>query len=190
MKKILLCILFILSLTLKSYSNDNVGISNFIEDFSIKFENINKNSKNKEKDIYKLANEILDLDWMGNFILGQHRRTISEEKKQKFIEYYSKSLIKNYIPLLDVYKRDSYKILKIEETKRKGTFNVDTTIRHNDKDVNNTFRIVKKNNKYYITDIITEGISFISSQRSEVNSIINSKGFDAFLTELKTKNNG
>ena len=86
MKKILLCILFILSLTLKSYSNDNVGISNFIEDISIKFENINKNSKNKEKDIYKLANEILDLDWMGNFILGQHRRTISEEKKQKFIE--------------------------------------------------------------------------------------------------------
>ena len=50
--------------------------------------------------------------------------------------------------------------------------------------------VYDENNKYYITDIITEGISFISSQRSEVNSIINSKGFDAFLTELETKNNG
>ena len=187
MKKILLCILFILSLTLKSYSNDDIGINNFIEDFSTKFENINKNSKNKEEDIYKLANEILDLNWMGNFILGQYRKTISEDKKEKFIEYYSKFLIKNYISVLDVYKKDSYKITKIEETKRKGTFNVDTVIKHKDKDVNNTFRIVKKNNKYYITDIITEGISFISSQRSEVNSIISSKGFDAFLTDLENK---
>lgn len=190
MKKILLTILFVFSLTVRSYSDDNIGIANFIDDFSTKFENINKNSKNKEKDIYNLANEILDLNWMGNFILGQHRKTLSEDKKEKFIEYYSKSLIKNYISVLDVYKKDSYKILTIEETKRKDTFNVETNIKLKDKEVNNTFRIVKKNNKYYITDIITEGISFISSQRSEVNSIISSRGFDTFLKELEAKDNG
>ena len=185
MKKILT--LFFVLLSINSYATDSDGIKRFIDNFAVKFENINTNSKNKEQDMYNLANEILDLNWMGNFILGQYRRAIPEDKKAEFIELYSKSLIRNYIPVLDVYKKNNYNIVDIKETKKAGTFNVSTVIKYEDKEVNNDFRIVKKNNKYYITDIITEGISFISSQRSEVNSIISSKGFDNFLEELKVK---
>ena len=185
MKKILTLIFTLLSFN--SFANNEKDIKNFIDDFAVKFETINSTSKNKEQDMYNLANEILDLNWMGNFILGQYRRTIPEDKKAQFIELYSKSLIKNYIPVLDVYKKNNYTIKEIKETKKARTFNVSTVIKYEDKEVNNDFRIVKKNNKYYITDIITEGISFISSQRSEVNSIISSKGFDNFLQELKAK---
>lgn len=168
---------------------DKDGISKFINNFAIEFENISKitNQKLKEDSVYTLANNILDLDWMGNFILGKYRKTITQQEKQEFIDNYSKILIKNYISVLDVYKKDSYKIILIEQVKE-NTFNISSIVKYNDKEVKNNFRIIKKDNKYFIRDIITEGISFISAQRSEINSVITSKGFSKFLNELKIKN--
>lgn len=168
---------------------DKDGINKFINNFAIEFENISKitNQKLKEDSVYTLANNILDLDWMGNFILGKYRKTITQQEKQEFIDNYSKILIKNYISVLDVYKKDSYKIILIEQVKE-NTFNISSIVKYNDKEVKNNFRIIKKDNKYFIRDIITEGISFISAQRSEINSVITSKGFSKFLNELKIKN--
>lgn len=186
-----ICLIFI---SFNSFANnlsntDRNSINNFVDNFAGEFENISKitNQTLKEESVFKLANNILDLDWMGNFILGKYRKTITPQEKQEFIENYSKILIKNYISVLDVYKKDSYKITSIEQIKE-NTFNVFTIVNYDNKEVKNNFRIIKKNNKYFIRDIITEGISFISAQRSEINSVITSKGFNNFLNELKTKN--
>ena len=124
---------------------------------------------------------------MANFILGKNRNTITDEEKNEFIENYSRTLIRNYIPVLDVYKNGDYKILSMESSKE-NNFNVSTIINYNNNEVKNNFKIIKKNNGYFIRDIITEGVSFISAQRSEINSIISSKGFNNFLTTLKEKN--
>lgn len=168
---------------------DKNGISMFIDNFAVEFEKIGKitNQAHKEELVYRLANNILDLDWMGNFILGKHRKTVAPQDKQEFIENYSKILIKNYISVLDVYKKDSYKITSIEQVKE-GIFNVFTVVNYDNKEVKNNFRVIKQDNKYFIRDIITEGVSFITAQRSEINSVITSKGFNKFLNELKTKN--
>ena len=186
-----ICLVFI---SFNSFANnlskaDENGINVFINNFAIKFEQINKitNQTYKEESVYGLANNILDLDWMGNFILGKHRKTATQQEKQDFIENYSKILIKNYISVLDVYKKDSYKITSIKQVTA-NIFNVFTIVNYDNKEVKNNFRVIKKDNKYFIRDIITEGVSFITAQRSEINSVITSKGFSKFLNELKTKN--
>ncbi len=170
-------------------ATENSEIEDFIENFSIEFEKISKLKTQKEKEdiTYNLANKILDLNWIGNFILGKNRNSFDENTKKNFIKYYSKSLIKNYISFLDSYKKENYKILKIEK-KKENLFMVDTTIKLQDKSVNNTFRIIKKNNNYYITDIIAEGISFIANQRTEIESIISAGKFNDFVNKLKIEN--
>lgn len=169
--------------------NDVDNIKIFISNLSNNFDSIKaiKNEKEKEEKTYKLSNELLDLDWIGNFILGKYRRTIEQQDKNEFIENYSKILIKNYISILDVYEKDSYEIISVENIKD-NVFNVLTIINYNNKEVKNNFRIIKKNDKFFIIDIITEGVSFISAQRSQVNSVIASKGFNNFLEELKQQN--
>ncbi len=188
--KYLILILFSFILLINNAkATENSEIENFIENFSAEFEKISKLKTKKEKEdaTYDLANKILDLNWIGNFILGKNRNSFDENTKKDFIKYYSKSLIKNYISFLDSYKKENYKILKIEK-KKENLFMVDTEIKLQDKSVNNTFRITKKNNIYYITDIITEGISFISNQRMEIESIISNGKFDEFMEKLKKEN--
>lgn len=172
------------------FANVNQNITNFINNFAKKFESIEtiKIQRKKEIETFILSRQILDFNWMGNYILGRHKKTISEENRKEFIEEYSKFLIRNYLSVLHYYTGDNYKILSIEKTKD-NVFVVSTSVKYKeDKFVKNNFRIIEKNGKYYITDIITEGISFINAQRSEVNSLITSKGFGKFLEELKIKN--
>ena len=172
------------------FANVNQNITNFINNFAKKFESIEtiKIQRKKEIETFILYRQILDFNWMGNYILGRHKKTISEENRKEFIEEYSKFLIRNYLSVLHYYTGDNYKILSIEKTKD-NVFVVSTSVKYKeDKFVKNNFRIIEKNGKYYITDIITEGISFINAQRSEVNSLITSKGFGKFLEELKIKN--
>lgn len=184
---------FVLPLTFLSFqvfADVNHDITNFIDNFAKKFELIEtiEIQKKKEVETFILSRQILDFNWMGNYILGKHRRTISEERIKQFIEEYSKFLIKNYLSVLHYYTGNNYKILSIEKTKD-NVYIVSTSVKYKDnKFVKNNFRIVEKGGKYYITDIITEGISFINTQRSEVNSLVTSKGFDKFLEELKAKN--
>jgi phospholipid transport system substrate-binding protein len=171
---------------------DEGGISNFINDFLAKFEKIDRIGSTVEKEdmAFELANNTFDLDWMGNFILGKYRKELSEEKKRDFIINYSKSLVKNYIPILGVYKKDNYKILSVEPQAKDNVYNVATIVKIDGKDVKNDFRIVKKDNDYYVTDIIVEGVSFISAQRTEINSIISSGNFDEFMRNLQMENSG
>jgi ABC-type transporter MlaC component len=179
-----------LSFLFDAYAGDNnKDIEIFIGNFSERFEAIGKitDNRKKEESLLKLANEIADIDWMSNFILGKHRREFSEEKKKDFIDNYSKSLVRNYISVLDVYKKNNYRIVSIDKQKEE-IFNVATVVNMDGKEIKNNFRIIKKGNSYFITDIIVEGVSFITAQRAEINSIISSGNFDKFLKDLKLKN--
>jgi ABC-type transporter MlaC component len=53
--------------------------------------------------------------------------------------------------------------------------------------VNVDFRVVDKNGKLLITDVIPEGISFIGGQRTEIKSEIDKKGFKTFMADLTNK---
>lgn len=190
MKNVFKFILPLIFLGFPVFANVNQDITNFIDNFAKKFELIETIDIQKKKEIetFILSRQILDFNWMGNYILGKHRRTIPEEKTKQFIEEYSKFLIRNYLSVLHYYTGNNYKILSIEKTKD-NIYMVSTSVKYKDnKFVKSNFRIIKKGNKYYITDIITEGISFINAQRSEVNSLLTSKDFDKFLEELKAKN--
>lgn len=189
MKKIFLYVFILFSFIGNLMANENANIEKFIDGFSGEFERISKltSQSEKEKATYLLANKILDLNWMSNFILGKSRNDFDEKTKKEFVEYYSKSLIKNYISFVDSYKKENYKILNIEK-KKDNLFMVATLIKLQDKEVNNSFRVIKKGDNYYITDVIAEGVSFISSQRNEIGSIISSGKFNEFLEKLKSEN--
>jgi ABC-type transporter MlaC component len=49
------------------------------------------------------------------------------------------------------------------------------------------FKIKQKEEKSKIVDFIAEGVSFIETQRSEINSAINNNGIEALIADLEKK---
>jgi ABC-type transporter MlaC component len=162
-------------------------IVDFVRFFFRKTGEINGHSRlEKESEFLALANDNIDIDWIASFVLGKHRKSLGEEQKDQFIDAYSNYLVNSYRSILGIYSSSNYEILSVTEQQRGKVFIVATVLSFSGKNVRNNFRVIKKNNKYYITDVITEGISFISAKRAEIDATIASKGFDSFLRELKS----
>ena len=90
------------------------------------------------------------------------------------------------MPKLKDYS-NSLSITKIEKIKEQVYLAYTKTKDKDDRNVNVNFRIIEKDGNLYIIDIIPEGISFISSQRTDVNSSITKNGYNKFIEELKQK---
>ena len=48
-------------------------------------------------------------------------------------------------------------------------------------------RVVQKNGKWLVTDIVTEGVSLVSSYRSQFTKIVKKDGFPTLITKMKDK---
>lgn len=172
----------------KATENDN--IKKFVDNMSKTSISIlnNKNATDKQKESeYKIfAESIVDCDWVARFILGSYWREIDDVKRNNFKTLYKEYLLENYIPKLRDYNRD-IEIITINKQKE-TVFMVSTKTRdRSNREINVDFRIVKKPEGLFITDIIPEGISFIGNQRTDVNYAISKDGFDKFMEELKKK---
>jgi ABC-type transporter MlaC component len=143
-----------------------------------------KNPKLKESKFVALISANVDLDWVANFILGRHRKNISHLQKKEFVDLYSKYLASSYRPTLSIFKDNNCEFLA-EEKQKEHVFLVYTIVPFNNKRIKTNFRIIEKDGTYTIVDLVIEGISFISAKRTDLNSIITSRGFDGFMEDLR-----
>ena len=191
MKKLVIVLSLLLTLgTAKAANVCNKDVEKFIDDMSKNSQSILNNkayTEQQRKDEYKTFSDgIVDSKWVAKFVLGAYWRQINETQQKEFLELYRDYLLENYIPKLKDYNKDIH-ILKIENPKE-GLYMVSTKTKDKtDRDINVDFRLIAKDEKLLITDIIPEGISFIGNQRSDVGSAISQKGYNSFIKDLKTK---
>lgn len=196
MKKFIYFFTVILSLVLSFSANagnfTEKDVEKFITDMGTQSKNILSNTKltAKELDVQykKFTDKIVDSEWVARFILGQHYKQLTQAQRDEFTKLYREYLLENYIPKLKDYNKD-LKVSKINKQKDTVYMVYTTTKDGAGRNVNVNFRVIERNNKLLITDIIPEGISFISSQRTDINSALTNQGYNKFIESLKKKIN-
>ena len=195
MKKNIFKILFFVVLFILNANAENLAITEndvktFITNMSIKSNAILNNKQTteqqKEQEYQKFAGEIVDSNYVARFILATNWRTLTPEQQKEFQILYKEYLLENYMPKLKDYNQD-LSVNKVEKLRDKVYIAQTTTKDKDGRLVNVGFRVIEKNGQLYIIDIIPEGISFISSQRTDVNNAISMNGYDKFLEDLKNK---
>lgn len=195
MKNNIFKILFFIALFIVNVNAENKVITEndvetFITNMSTKSNSILNNTETtdiqKEIEYKNFTGEIVDSDYVARFILATNWRTLTVEQQQEFQTLYKEYLMENYIPKLKDYNQD-LTVNKIEKLRDKVYIAQTTTKDKDGRLVNVNFRVIEKNGELYIIDIIPEGISFISSQRTDVNNSISKNGYNGFIKELKSK---
>lgn len=189
-KILLSSIFFILNCYAENKIISNTDIKNFISEISIKSNQILNNQEldnlQKEKEYRQFTDTIIDSNWVVKFILGNNWRTLNQQQKTEFQKLYKEYLLENYIPKLKDYS-EGLIVNKVQKIKDKVYLVYTKTKDKEGRLVNVNFRVIEKNTNLYITDVIPEGISFISSQRTDVNNSISRNGYNKFIKELKQK---
>lgn len=194
MKKFCLVVVFFMSMLSASFASSssitNKDVEQFIKNMSGSSQSIlnNKNlTARQQEDEYKVFTEgIVDTNWVARFILGNYWKEITPQQRTEFQVLYKEYLLGNYMPKLKNYNKELI-ITKIEK-QRETVYMVYTRTKDADnRNIDVNFRLIEKENKLFITDIIPEGISFISSQRTDVGTSIMKNGYDNFIKDLKVK---
>ncbi len=203
MKKYLATILalFIFCITVtSSYAND-VKVREFIENVSDGALSIIKSPDLSDSDRYNKLNDLfvksVDTEWMARFVIASHWREFSDSQKKQYLSIYKTFLVNSYVPKFESYNNQKIVINKII-ARDGGVYVVRTEITSADDPAYKVDYYIRETKTvdsytgrdkltYKIYDIVAEGISLITTERSDFTATLSREGIDGFLAKLKAQ---
>lgn len=180
-----------------SFSNgayaDADGAKNFVKSISDKVLAVVKDKSlsdsQKEKELTNIFQNSVDAKWMGRFAMGKYFRQASGEEQSKYLKLYNEFLIHSYVPRFREYTSEEFKISDVKAVED-GQVMVQTELVPQTKDapaIRVDYRIKSDAGIYKVIDVVGEGVSLITTQRSDFGGMISSKGVPYFISKLEER---
>ncbi len=143
----------------------------------------------KASQLQSIAKKTVDLNGIGLYTLGSHRKNLSDSKKKEYLDLFNKYFLKSFSSRLAEYSDPKINVLSQEKISEKYTI-VSSVLLATDKrpEVKIDWRVYTKNkDKPLIRDLIIEGLSLARTQKEEFNSVITSSdnGIEGLFSNLK-----
>ena len=157
--------------------------SKFISSISSEASGILSSKLSDDEKIIKLKNiaeNSVDIDGVGLYTLGKHRKTLTDEQKIEYKKLFKEYFLKSFSGRLVVYNDAKIAVLSEEVKNEKYTIVYSKLIGTTDRpEVKIDWRVYTKNpEKPLIRDLVIEGLSLARTQKEEFNSIIENNGGD------------
>jgi phospholipid transport system substrate-binding protein len=143
--------------------------------------------------VRKLVDQILlphfDTDYAARLVLGKHWRGATPAQRQRFVDAFYQSLLRNYGSALAEFTADRLQVLPFRGDLSSGHATVRTQVKRDNGQrvpVNYTLHSTPKGWKAW--DVTIEGISYVRNFRNDVGAEIDQRGFDALIQRLETEN--
>ena len=174
LKFLIIYIILIFNFTSSSLANIS---SEFIDDITAKATDILSSQDTKEvkmKKLIEIGENSVDIDGIGFYTLGKHRKNLNEDQKNEFLKIFREYFLKSFSTRLVEYKQAKIVVISEDIKNEKYTIVKSKLLATSDRpEVSIDWRVYTKNpNKPLIRDLIIEGLSLARTQREEFNSII------------------
>lgn len=152
--------------------------------------NANVSQAEKDKRFAKLFNQALDLDFIGQFVLGRNWKTATPEQRKEFIAVYRQLNVSTWSKRFDEFKGKKFVFQGTSPSNSKGQIFVNSNVPMDQGEpAKVVWRVREKNGSLKVVDIIIENVSLAITARNEYTAFIknNPGGVDALIANLKTK---
>lgn len=125
-------------------------------------------------------------------VLGNQFRSVPKEKIPEFVGEFKQYLISNFALALAGYGGQELLFEPVNDPQNQKSMTIKAIIREAGRpDINISFKLrrIKNTQEWKTYDLVAEGISLLSSKRSEFASIIRQEGIQAVIDVMRTKNN-
>lgn len=144
---------------------------------------------NKEKRRTKMKDLVrgrFDFEEMAKRSLARHWNDRTPEERKNFVALFSDLIETSYIGKIESYSEE--KITYDREEFRGDKYgSVSTTIISPKVDIPIEYKVIKKDGKWFVYDVVIEGVSFISTYRSQYNRTIVRESYAYLIQEMKSK---
>ena len=154
----------------------------------LKDKELKKPEKTKERRaaIRKTIDERFDFDEMATRSLAVHWRSRTADEKKEFLPLFTDLLERSYIKKIESYTDEE--ILYIVERINGEYSEVDTKIVTKRRvEIPIKYKLMKKNTKWEVYDVVIEGVSLVNNYRTQFNKIIRTESYEALVKRMKDK---
>lgn len=145
------------------------------------------NKDEKETKLVHLFLDAIDSDWIAEFTLGKYWNESTKNQQETYKELYKKFLVATYVSKFEEYTNETFSIEK-SHTLRNGGYFIETQInRPNGIPLRVSYRVQQDSPNFKIKDIIAEGVSLITTQRTEFSSVASKNGVGTLIKKLDAR---
>ncbi len=126
---------------------------------------------------------------ISRFVLGRYWGKATQEQRDAYNDVFVDFIVRVYASRFDSYDGEVFEITQALESEIEGDTIVRTQIRppSGGRSIGVDYRVRKIDGDYKVVDINVEGISMLHTHRVEFASVINRKGMDGLLEELRAQ---
>lgn len=191
----IICVVFIFSLQTYSISlaNDSptVALQSSIDSILniLRDKSLSAPEKKEERRamIRTILNDRFDFAEMARRSLAKHWKGRTPEEQKEFVSIFSDLLERSYIGKIEKYTNEKITYDR-EKIKGKGKYGLVATSIVTDKvDIPINYKLINKNNIWVVYDVTIEGVSFVSTYRSQYNEVITRDSYAKLIEQMKDK---
>jgi phospholipid transport system substrate-binding protein len=129
---------------------------------------------------------VFDTQYSARLVLGKHWRTASQEQRDRFVNAFYQSLLRNYGTALAEFTGDKLKVFPSQVDAKSESATVRTEVkRSNGQKVPVNYTLHKTPDGWKAWDVVIEGISYVKSFREDFGAEIDQKGLDAVIDRIE-----
>ena len=136
--------------------------------------------------VRKIANEIFDFGEIAKRSMARHWQPLSEAQRSEFVGLFADLLERSYISKIETYGGE-----KIQYTGERADGDYATVstkiVTKNGTEVPVDYRMTKRNDRWLVYDVSIEGVSLVSSYRTQFNKIIQTSSYNELVSKLRNK---
>jgi phospholipid transport system substrate-binding protein len=143
-----------------------------------------KDDNELRESISRIVHQAVDFEVVAMRIIAKPWKNATDTQKQEFKTLFAEIMVDTYFDLLKNYSNESV-TFDNEQVKNDKYAIVDTTVVSGDKKIPVRYRLVKVNGQWKIYDFVVEGVSLVSSYKSNYRTILAKEGFDGLLKSMR-----
>ena len=126
---------------------------------------------------------------MSRSALAIHWKSLSEEQRGQFVRLFTSLMEAAYMSRIESYSGQKIEFLR-EREDSPGYYQVYTSIvQESAQPISVNYRLKQTDSGWKVYDVLVDGISLVGNYRNQFNRVINSKGYDRLVEQIKMKVN-
>ena len=141
----------------------------------------------RRAEVRRIARQLFDFDEMTRRTLSRHWAARSHEEQTEFVALFAELLERSYMNRLEGYADE--KMTFVSEAVDGGYATVKSKVltqRRTETAVD--YRLHIRDGRWRVYDVLIDGVSFVSTSRSQFDRIITAESYETLVSKLRQKN--
>ncbi len=142
----------------------------------------------RESGFRRILLRYFDVPLITRLVVGRYWRKANEEQKEAFATVFEQHIVRVYTSQLGVYRDEKVEMRNVAARTDKDTIVGTEVMRESDPPLRIDWLVRESDGDYRIIDVAAEGVSMMTTKRSEFSSVIARDGLDGLIEQLQALN--